>query len=122
MMSTSESGSQQVLLDAIKQLERNMDDKMAAMKRELAQEREEGNDKLVKRMKLKKLPTFKTKCHEAQYRFNEDLASNFGAVKSAVEEAPPSIAKVIAAVEEGEKLIADRNKLIRIADRSEHEW
>ena len=54
MMSTSESGSQQVLLDAIKQLER---DKMAVMKRELAKEREEGNEKLVKRMKLKKLPS-----------------------------------------------------------------
>ena len=71
-MSTSDS---QVLLDAIKQLERNMDDKMANMKRELAKEREEAEDKLVKRMKLEKLPTFKKKGHEAQYRFNEELAS-----------------------------------------------
>ena len=51
---------------------------------------------------------FKNKGHEAEYHFNKDLASNFGTVKSAVEESPPSIAKVIAAVEEGEKLIADR--------------
>ena len=75
-----------------------MDDKIAAMKHELAKEREEGNDKLVEQMKLEKLPTFKKKGHEAQDRFNEDLASKFGAVKSAVEEAPPSIAKVIAVV------------------------
>ena len=99
-----------------------MDDKMATMKRELVKEREEADDKLVKRMKLEKLPTFKKKGHEAQYRFNEELASKFGAVKDAVEETPPSVAKVVAAVEEGEKLIAERNKLIRIADRSEHGW
>ena len=42
VMSTSESGSQQVLLDAIKQLERNMDDKMAAMKRELPRNERKG--------------------------------------------------------------------------------
>ena len=55
-------------------------DKMAAMKRELAKQR---NDKLVKRMKLEKLSTIKKKSHKAQYHFNEDL---FGVVKSAVEE------------------------------------
>ena len=45
----------------------------------------------MKRMKLEKLP-FKKKGHEVQHRFNADLASKFGAVKSAVEEALPSIA------------------------------
>ena len=78
----------------------------------------EQGDKLVKRMKLEKLSTFKKKGYEGHYRFDEELASKFVAVKGAVKEVSHSNAKVIAAVEEGENLIAERNKLIRIADRS----
>ena len=99
-----------------------MNDKMTAMKRELTREREEADEKLVKRMKLEKPPTFKKKSHEVQYRFNEDLASKFATVSSALKEAPPAIGKAATAIEEGEKLIAERNKLIRIADRSEYGW
>ena len=76
---------------------------------------------MVKRINFEKLPTFK-KGHKVQYCFNEEFASKFGVVKSANEEAPPSITKVIMVVKEGEKLIAERNKLICIADRSEHAW
>ena len=71
---------QQVLLDAIKHLEENMEEKMASMKRELAKEREEADQKLVKRMRLEKPPSFK-KSHEVQYRFN-DIGSNFSKTTS----------------------------------------
>ena len=75
-----------------------MDDKMATIRHELVKEREEA-DKLVKRTKLKKLPTFQKNGHETQGCFNEELASKLGAVKDAVEEAPPSTTKVVTAVE-----------------------
>lgn len=121
-MTTEMSAEQQVLLDAIKRMEQNMEEKMVTMKRELTKEREEADEKLVKRMKLEKPPTFKKKSHEVQYRFNEDVASKLATVSGALKETPPAIEKAAAAVEEGEKLITDRNKLIRIADRSEHGW
>ena len=121
-MSTGPSAEQQVLLDAIKRLEHSMNDKMTAMKRELTKEREDADEKLVKRMKLEKPPTFKKKSHEVQFRFNEDLASKFATVSSALKETPLAVEKAAAAVQEGEKLIAERNKLIRIADRSEYGW
>ena len=113
---------QQVLLDAIKHLEENMEEKMASMKRELAKEREEADEKLVKRMRLEKPPSFKKKSHEVQYRFNEDIRSKLTTVSGALKETPPAIEKAATAVEEGEKMITERNKLIRIADRSEYGW
>ena len=48
-------------VDTTKCLEENMEEKMTNMKRELMKEREEADEKLVKRMKLEKAPTFKKK-------------------------------------------------------------
>lgn len=59
-------------------------------------------------MKHEKLLMFKKKGDEAQYCFNEEFASKFGAFKSTVEEAPLSIAKTVVTIKEGEKLIAER--------------
>ena len=42
-------------------------DQMQSMKRELAEEREATNERLVKRIRLEKAPTFK-KGHEKQFR------------------------------------------------------
>ena len=56
----TESGSQEALLDAIKRLEDRMDKQMTKMKRELVQEREQADERLVKRMKLEKAPTLET--------------------------------------------------------------
>ena len=113
---------QQVLLDTIKHLEENMEETMASMKRELAKEREEADERLVKRMRLEKPPSFKKKSYEVQYRFNADIRSKLATVSGALKETPPAIEKAATAVEEGETLITERNKLIRIADRSEYVW
>ena len=118
----STSTSQRALLDAIKRLEDKMGDSMSTMKRELMEERECADERLVKRMKLEKVPSFKKKSHEVQYRFNEEVRSKFEAAKTAISEAPPAVEKAKTALEEGEKLITERQKLIRIADRSEHGW
>ena len=118
----SATTSQRALLDAIKRLEDKMDERMSTMKRELTEERERADERLVKRMKLEKMPTFKKKSHEVQYRFNEEVRSKFEAAKTAISEAPPAVEKAKTSLEEGEKLITERQKLIKIADRSEHGW
>ena len=43
-------------------------------------------------------------------------------VSSALDETPPAVEKAKTALEEGEKLIVERQKHIRIADRSENGW
>ena len=49
----------EALLAAIQGLEDRMNEQMTSMKRELTQEREQADERLVKRMKLEEAPTFK---------------------------------------------------------------
>ena len=102
---TSTGTSNDELLTAIKNLETQMNDRISSMKRELAQEREQADERLVKRMKLEKAPTFKRKSHEVQYTFNEEVKARFDSVKAALHETPPAVEKAKSAIEEGEKLI-----------------
>jgi hypothetical protein len=54
-----------------------------------------------------------------QFTFNEGVKSS---IEADLQETPSATEKANSAVEEGEKLVDDRQKLIRIADRSEHGW
>ncbi len=114
--------SNEELLTAIRSLETRMNNRITSMKRDLTQDREQVDERLVKRMKMEKAPTFKRKSHEVQYTFNEEVKARFDSVKAALHEIPPAVEKAKSAIDEGEKLITDRQKLIRIADRSEHGW
>ena len=95
----------EALLAAIQGLEGRMNDRITSMKRELSQEREQADERLVKRMKLEKAPTFKRKSHEVQYTFNEEVKSKLDSAKAALQETPPAVEKVKTAIQEGEKLI-----------------
>ena len=48
-------------------------DEMQSLKRELSQDREAADDRLVKRMRMEKGPTFKKKSHEKQFQFNATI-------------------------------------------------
>lgn len=97
-------------------------DEMLSMKRELSTEREAADEKLVKRLKLEKAPVFKKKGNERQYRHNEEVRLKVSDAVSALSETPPAVEKAKTLLEEGEKVIVDRQKHIRIADRSENGW
>lgn len=47
---------------------------MASLKREIAGDREAADERLLKKIKLEKAPTFKKKLHEKQFQFNEEVA------------------------------------------------
>ena len=122
-MATGAMGtSNKELLTAIRNLKSQMNERMTSMKKELTQEREQADKCLVKRMKMEKALTFKHKSHEVQYTFNEEVKAKFDSVKAALHDTPPAVEKAKSTTEEGEKLINDRQKLIRIADRNEHGW
>ena len=97
-------------------------DEISCMKRKLAMEREAADEKLVKRLKLEKAQLFKKKGNERQYRHNEEVRLKVSDAASALSKTPPAVEKAKTLPEEGEKLIVDRQKLIRIADRSENGW
>ena len=97
-------------------------DQMQSMKRELAEDREAANERLVKRIRLEKAPSFKKKGHEKQFRFNEEVREKIAAASDCLIATPPAVERAREALKEGEDLIVARQKAIRIADRSEYGW
>ena len=91
-------------------------------KRELVGDKESADEQLLKKMKLEKPPVFKKKTHNKQYHFNEKVTCKIDAAKTALSETPPGVEKAKTFLEEGAKLVSERQKLIRMADRSEHGW
>ena len=98
-----------------------LQEQMSSMKRELSDEREAANKQLVKRIKLDKGPTFK-KSNEKQYHFNEEVLEKLATASAAISTMPSStsVDKAKEVLREGEDPIAARQKVIRIADRSEY--
>ena len=56
---------------------------MSSMKHELSDQREAANERLVKRIKLDKGPTFKKKSNEKQFHFNEEVREKLATVSAA---------------------------------------
>ncbi len=111
-------GDFQKLLSALATVE----EKVSGLKRELSDEQEAANQRLAKKLKLDKKPTFRKKAHEKQFLFNEEVGGKLEEAKAALGQTPPAVEKAKTVLAEGEKLIVERQKLIRIADRSEHGW
>ena len=74
----------------------------------------------MKRMRTDKQPTFKKPGHEKQYQFNEEVRDKLDAADAAMVQQPPAVEKARAILQEGQKLIDIQQKLIKIADGSEH--
>ena len=106
------------LMAAIQGVQTKVDQRFAKLKRE----RESADEQLVKRMRLDKKPVFKKVAHEKQYEFNKQVYNKMEQATAALEQATPAVQKAKDILKEGEKLIASRQKNIKIADRSEHGW
>lgn len=59
-----------------------------------------ADEKLVKRMKLEKLPTFKKKLHKIQFKFNEEVRGCLESTKCTLQESNPDLQKAKKALEE----------------------
>ena len=92
------------------------------MKCNLSDERDAADECLVKKMRLDKGVQFKWKGNEKQHQFNELVQDKIEVAQKSLGSAPPAIEKAKEALGEGEELLKDRPKLIRIADRSEYGW
>ena len=110
------------LAEVLRAVKDGMREEMSSLKRELAGDREAADERLLKKMRLEKLPIFKKKTHEKQFKFNEEVSCKIDSAKDCLSETPPAVEKAKTLLEEGAKLVSERQKLIRMADRSEHGW
>ena len=97
-------------------------EQMSTWRKELSDEREAADERLVKKMRLDKGITFKRKSNEKQHQFNESVLDKVEAAHKSLSSTPLAVEKAKEALGEGEQLIKNRQKLIRIADRSEYGW
>ena len=66
-------------------MHQGMKDELAVMKQELSVEREAADEKLVKKIKLEKAPTFRKKGHGKQFRHNEEVHLKVSEARSAMD-------------------------------------
>ena len=118
-MATGEDASAlQQLVDAVTALK----EEFSMIKRAVTEDRESAEERLVKKIRLDPQSSYKKKSHEKQIIFNSAVEDKLDLCASALEESPPAVEKAKEMIREGKKLIATRQKLIKIADRSEYGW
>ena len=122
---TEPSSSQfATLLAAIKQSEARLDQKLADFRSDMKETQEEAAAKAASRVRREKPYEYKKKAHEEQATFNEKVRESVREAQDALETAAdsPAIERAKAALQQGSALLAERQKLIKIADRSVNGW
>ena len=104
--------------------EHRLDRKLADFKADVQQAQDEAATKAVNRVQNDKPYHYKKKAHEEQARFNaqvEESVQEAHDAFAAIEDSP-AIQRARDALGKGARLLADRQKLIKIADRSDNGW
>ena len=63
------------------------------MRRELKEERESADGRIVKKLRLEKKPTFKKLGNEKQFEFNEEVQDKLDSADAALAQRPPAVEK-----------------------------
>ena len=103
------------LISAVNSLEQ----RVSNLKRDMA---DEAEARVVKKLKEDKQPSLKKKGHQKQFDVNEDVKEKLSEAETALNQTPVAIERAKTAIQEGMEIINKRQKLIKIADRSEHGW
>ena len=96
--------------------------RVSQLRHKLKDERESGDERLVKKMQLEKRPTFRKIGNKKQHKFNNEVQDKLDSAAAALAQRPLAVKKARSLLQEGQKLIFVRQKKIRIADRSENGW
>ena len=114
------------LMDAISATQTHMDVKFAEFQPEVHGGQKHAVVKALKRARHEKPYEYKRKGNEEQVAFNAKLDEAVVEAETQLEEAGPSTAPALQrakeALKSGRQLIVELQKLIKIADRSEHGW
>ena len=102
-------------------MDKSFDDKLEDLRLELSAKQDKACDKLSQKIKEKEKFQFKRKGNELQHTFNEGL-------KEVIDEAlplldkPETMERAKQLLKKGSDIISERQKLIKIADRSDQGW
>ncbi len=112
------------LLETFKSSHERLESRFGEFKAEIQRSQDEAAAKAVKRARYEKPYAFKKKGNEEQAAFNSRISESMAEAETELTgvAASPALERAQAALEKGKKLIAERQKLIRIADRSDLGW
>ena len=112
------------LMAAIQASQERFDNKFAEFRAEVRQGQEDAAAKAVKKVRHEKPYSFKRKGNEEQAGFNEKVEDAIAEAQIHLsgDGSAPVIERAQEALAKGMKLLAERQKLIKIADRSEYGW
>ena len=113
------------LMEAIQASQTQLDLKLAKFKEELMENQEKAATSAVRKVRQEPY-AFKKKSHQEQFRTNEKIDEALLEAETELESTGPAASSAVKRAQEaisaGRKLIAERQKLIKIADRSDLGW
>ena len=108
-------------IQLLSQMTRFFEEKFEAMEQKFSTETESTSEKLYK--KLRKEPyEFKKKSNRVQWELNTEMSDRMHSAKTQLQKRPPQIRRAVDTLQEGISDIAERNKYILMADKSEAGW
>ena len=113
------------ILQEMRRSEERMEARLKKMEEDVQRSQEEALQKASKRARREKSYVFKKRGHQAQSEFNDRVADCLERASEEMSRRPADesgLAKAKEALDEGLRMIANRQKLIKIADRSEYGW
>lgn len=127
-----DAGQFGLLLTAIANSKKEVNQQLDLFRREMSVSSHQVTEKLTRKLKMAKPVEFKRRGNEKQHQFNEAVDEQFGELEEELQKcatvddlpstARPALKRMKKMLEEGRKLIAGRQKLILLADRSLHGW
>ena len=109
--------------------QKEMSEKLEKLEKDVHAGQDTAAERAVKKLKRDRGLEFKKKGHERQFLFNDEVKDKMENATAAMQKVDPStktsreaLDEAKKELEEGIQLIAQRQKLIRLADRSEYGW
>ena len=97
-----------------------VDSKLQDLKRSISEDQEDCVRSVVKKVKEDQSISWKKVGNEKEFKFNDSLETKFDSAIAAIDK--KKLDKAKQELQEGKKLLAERQKLIKLADRSECGW
>ena len=112
------------ILNEIRESQRKLSSKFVQFRDEIKRGQEDAAEKALKRVRREKPYVYKRKGNEEQAIFNEKVEEAIASAQLELEGPSTSaaIGKARKSLEQGLLLLTERQKLIKLADRSEHGW
>ena len=105
----------------LRQVSTMFDEKIGGLKRALVDEQKTLSLRIDKKLKTTE-KTFKKKSNRIQFELNSDVKDSLAEAKMHLQGPSPSIEKAVEHLDSGTVVLAERNRMIELADVSEYGW